>query len=132
MNRVDPSLPGLGESAALATAFAWSLCARAFAGAGLRIGSVAVNHLRLAAAVLILTVMHAVVIGGTPWAGMTSTVVLLFILSGVVGLTLGDAALFRAWVLIGPARGTLVMTTAPAWAAVLALLFLGERLPVLG
>jgi drug/metabolite transporter (DMT)-like permease len=129
---VDLFLPGLGESAALATAFAWSLCARAFAGAGLRIGSVAVNHLRLVAGVLLLTLMHAVLIGGWPAAGMSREALFLFVLSGVVGLTLGDAALFRAWVLIGPARGTLVMTTAPAWAAFMAAAFLGERLPPIG
>jgi len=129
---MDLSSPGLGESAALATALAWSLCARAFAGAGFRIGSVAVNHLRLVGGVVLLTLMHLLVVGAVPPVGMSSRALLLFALSGVVGLTLGDAALFRAWVLIGPARGTLVMTTAPAWAAFLAALFLAERLPPLG
>ena len=129
---VDPSQLGLGESAALATAFAWSLCARAFSGAGMRIGSVAVNHLRLLGGVVLLSLMHLVLVGSLWPGGMSMKATLLFALSGIVGLTLGDAALFRGWVLIGPARGTLVMTTAPVWAALMATVFLGERLPPLG
>lgn len=127
-DRVSQPILGLGESAALATALCWALCARSFGGAGLRIGSVAVNHLRLVGGVAFLTLWHALLLGSPLPAAMPPRVVLLFVLSGIVGLTLGDAALFRAWVLIGPARGTVIMTTAPVWAALMAAGFLEERL----
>ena len=123
---------GLGEGAALTTALCWALCARSFAGAGLRIGSVAVNHLRLAGGVLFLSLSHLLLLGSPLSAGLSPRAVLLFVLSGVVGLTLGDAALFRAWVLIGPARGTVIMTTAPVWAAFMAAFLLGESLSAQG
>jgi drug/metabolite transporter (DMT)-like permease len=123
-----PLLPGLGESAALATSLCWALCSRSFAGAGLRIGSVAVNHLRLLGGVVLLTAMHAGLLGSPLPSGVPGRTALLFVASGIVGLTLGDAALFHAWVLVGPARGVLVMTTAPVWAALLARAFLGESL----
>lgn len=120
----------LGEVAAVVTSAAWAGCARFFGAAGLRIGSVAVNHLRLVGGVLLLTLLHLLLLGIPAPAHLSPGVVLLFAASGIVGLSLGDACLFRAWVLVGPLVGTLVMTTVPAWGALLAFLFLGERLGV--
>ncbi len=121
-------IPGLGETAALATAVSWSACAQFFAAAGRRVGSVAVNHIRLILALLLLPLMHRVVIGTFLPRDAGSTALLLLVASGFIGLTLGDAAGFRALVMIGPARTTLVVTLTPAIAAILAAAFLGERL----
>jgi drug/metabolite transporter (DMT)-like permease len=48
--------------------------------------------------------------------------------SGVIGLTIGDAFLYRAYVSIGPERTSQIQTLAPASTAVLAFLALGEIL----
>ena len=122
------SLP-VGEIAALTTAAAWSACAQFFGAAGLRIGSVAVNHLRLLAGLAILLVLHLVVIGTFMPHGTAPRDLLLLVLSGIFGLILGDAAYFRALVLVGPATATIMVTTTPAFATFGAWVFLDERLP---
>lgn len=122
------SLP-LGEGAALATAVAWSFCAQFFGAAGLRIGSVAVNHLRLVAGLAILLILHLVLVGTFTPHGTAPRDLLLLALSGVFGLILGDAAYFRALVLVGPATATIMVTTTPAFATLGAWIFLDETLP---
>ena len=121
-------LPGLGETAALATAVSWSACAQFFAAAGRRVGSVAVNHIRLLFAMMLLPLMHRVVLGSFVPEAMATRDAWLLAASGVIGIALGDAAGFRALVMIGPARTTLVVTLTPAIAATLAAAFLGEVL----
>ena len=121
---------GPGEAAALGTALAWSACAQFFAAAGMRVGSVAVNHIRLVFAFVLLPLLHWTVLG-TPFPRLELRDLALLVASGLVGLVLGDAAGFRALVLIGAARTTLVVTLTPAIAALLALSFLGERLRAL-
>jgi drug/metabolite transporter (DMT)-like permease len=49
-------------------------------------------------------------------------------LSGVIGLAIGDAMLFQAYVLIGPRLGLLMLSTAPLISALLAWALLGEKL----
>lgn len=122
-------ISGLGIGAGLGTGFAWSLCAQAFAAAGRRIGSLAVNHVRLVIASAILPLIHLALLGALAPRGIAGRDVLLLIASGIVGLTLGDAAGFSALARIGAARTTLVVTLTPAIAAVLAWCFLGEELP---
>ncbi|MCA9981780.1 MAG: hypothetical protein KDD89_13135, partial [Anaerolineales bacterium] len=58
----------LGEMAALATSFFWSLTAIFFAYSGERIGSGVVNRSRLLFAVALLVVSHLVLEGSLfPW-----------------------------------------------------------------
>lgn len=49
-------------------------------------------------------------------------------LSGVIGLSLGDAFLFQSYLMIGPRLGMLLMALAPVLAAVMGWWFLGEDL----
>lgn len=49
-------------------------------------------------------------------------------LSGIVGLIVGDTCLFQAYVLIGPRRSLLLMTSVPVIATILAWLWLDEAL----
>lgn len=120
------TLPGAGELAAMGCAVSWSLCAQCFAAAGRRIGSVAVNHLRLVVALMVVTALHVVVLGRVGPLGLDTRDVTLLLVSGVVGLALGDACGFRGLVLVGPAVVTLVMTTWPALATLMAWWFLDE------
>jgi drug/metabolite transporter (DMT)-like permease len=52
-------------------------------------------------------------------------------LSGIVGLGVGDFALFAAYILIGPRQSWLLMASSPIFAAVSAFLMLGETFPSL-
>ena len=118
----------IGEFAALITAFCYAASSTFFTAAGKRLGSQVANRARLVTAVLLLVTVHWIGLGQPLpldaererwfWLG----------LSGIVGLALGDAFLFQTYVSIGPRLGLLLLSLAPALAAVLAWLFLGERL----
>jgi drug/metabolite transporter (DMT)-like permease len=117
-----------GELAALVTAFCYATSSTFFTAAGKRFGSMVANRTRLVTAVLLLITVHWIGFGKPlPLdAGMERWFWLG--LSGIVGLALGDAFLFEAYVSIGPRLGLLLLSLAPALAAIFAWLFLGERL----
>jgi drug/metabolite transporter (DMT)-like permease len=117
-----------GYPAALSVALLWAVTSLCYAGAGLRIGSGAVNHLRLWAALLITMVIHKLVVGSILPPTLDSTQILLLSVSGIVGFVLGDALLLEAYVLIGPRVTMLIMTAAPVFGAVLGWSFMGEPL----
>lgn len=99
-----------------------------FASAGRRVGSLAVNLVRLVIALGILCVLQAIVRGRAlpldasahAWSWLT--------VSGLVGFTFGDLCLFRALVTIGPRLASLIMAAAPPLTAAIGWLVLGETL----
>ena len=118
----------MGEIAALATSFCWSFTSIQFTLAGQQVGSEVVNRTRLVLAVLYLSLAHLLLYGelwpihAEPfrwgWLG----------LSGTIGLVLGDACLFQAFVLIGTRRAVLATTLVPVISTLLAWGWLGEAL----
>ena len=119
----------MGELAALATSLFWAITSVQFTLAGQRVGSQTVNRVRLVFAVLFLAVLHLLTKGQLWPLGVESFRWAWLALSGVVGLVLGDSALFQAFLIIGPRRSMLMMTLAPVISTVLAWLWLGETLP---
>lgn len=118
----------LGLLAALGTAIGWTGTALFFSAGGRRVGSEAVNLTRLLFAIVLLGAAHWA-IRGVPvpldagperWRWLA--------LSGVIGLVVGDIALFEAFVLIGPRLSSLLMALAPIIGAFLGFVLLGERL----
>lgn len=118
-----------GEAAALATAVSWAFTAIFFAAAARRLGTPLVNLVRLAlASVLLGTVVLATGAAGPMPSGQT----VCLVLSGVIGLALGDAAYFRALEYLGPRRASLLMVLAPVFTALLMVPLLGEGLGLPG
>lgn len=114
-----------GEAAALATAVCWSVTPFFFTAASRRIGAFSANVIRLViACVLLGAAVAATRDGGFPTTAQT----LLFALSGFIGLALGDAALFEAFVLIGPRRVSLLGAVAPVIATLAAVPLLGHAI----
>jgi drug/metabolite transporter (DMT)-like permease len=116
-----------GHLAGLATSLLWTGTSIFFTSAGRRIGPVAVNVFRIMVAIVLLGLTHRL-LEGTWIPRATSGQVLYLAASGVVGLSIGDQALFGALMAIGPRLATLVMTTAPLFAAFFGWWMLDERL----
>ncbi|MBN1480649.1 DMT family transporter [candidate division KSB1 bacterium] len=124
-------MPFIGEIAALTAAFLWGFGALLFESAGRRVGAFATNLLRLVLACLFLSLtlylqsgvlfpVHAS-LENHLWLGI----------SGVIGLAIGDGALFYAIVILGPRLSTLLLSMAPPVTTIIARLFLGEQLGTL-
>lgn len=117
-----------GELAALGAASCWVISALSFESAGKRIGSLSLNLIRLTMALLPLCSWGLFTRGqlipldadAHTWTWLSA--------SALVGFVIGDLCLFRAFVLIGPRLGVLIMASAPVWASLLGLVFLGETL----
>ena len=117
-----------GQAAGLATSVLWTFTSIFFTSASKRLGATILNSYRIFVAVLLLTLTHRVL--QHYWIPQALPRQFLFLaLSGVIGLSIGDLALFRAFIDIGPRRSMLVMTTAPIFAALFGWMALGETLP---
>jgi drug/metabolite transporter (DMT)-like permease len=125
---VATAIPHYGESAALLAAFVFAWTSVLFTAAGHRLGVGLVNLLRLPGAVLCLGLTHLILTGRVWPAGLGPAAQAWIGLSGVVGLAVGDSALFRSFTLVGPRRGMTVMSLAPVFTVVVAWALAGERL----
>lgn len=121
----------MGEIAALITAVCWSFTSIFFNNASRLIGSVRVNRLRLLVASAILVVAHWIVLGSPIPVGASNERWLWLGLSGIIGLALGDAFLFQAYVFIGARLTTVIMALDPVFSALIAWLWLGEKLSLI-
>jgi drug/metabolite transporter (DMT)-like permease len=121
-------IPHFGEIMALLAAFIFSWTSVFFTSAGQRLGVTTVNLLRLPGATLCLALTHWAVQGrlwpeGVSWAD-TGWIAL----SGIIGLAIGDSALFKGFTMVGPRRSMTVMALAPVFTVIIAWVLLGERL----
>ncbi len=121
-------MPYIGELAALTGAFFWGWCAIFFAAAGRRIGPFATNVWRIILAIIFLCTTLYFSKGHPVPAGVTRSQIFWLGLSGVVGIAIGDGALFAAFVILGPRISTLLLSLAPAITTVLAWFLFDERL----
>lgn len=125
-----PLAPYVGPAAGVATSFLWSFTALFFTAAGKRLGAATVNAVRIGMAVVLLGATHRVLFG--TWIPVAQGRQVLYLaLSGLIGLSLGDLALFTAFVRVGPRVSMLIMTTAPIFAALFGWVILRESLPPL-
>nr|WP_263430151.1 DMT family transporter [Nannocystis pusilla] len=121
----------LGELAALGTAVCWALGSLAFTRAGRRIGSLPLNVIRLALA-LVFAALAGLVLRGRPWPSDATAEQWWWLgLSGFLGYFLGDLCQFRAFIEIGPRLTLLIMALAPPLTAVIDLVALDQRLSLL-
>ncbi len=117
-----------GESAALFTAFCWTITSLAFESAGKRVGSLSVNIIRLFFAIAIYIVFLGIYRGNILPFDATAHQWIWLSLSGIAGFVIGDLFLFQAFVIIGARLSLLIMSLVPPIAAVLGRIFLNEIL----
>ena len=118
----------IGEIAGLATSLCFAITALIFTATGRMIGSQSTNRMRLLFALTYLILLNFILFGEPlPFSAGTSRWVWLS-LSGVIGLSLGDAWLFKSLVLVGARLGSLLLSLAPIFGAVIAWVFFDETL----
>lgn len=118
----------LGYLFALFTTLLWTISALFFEAASKRVGSVAVNLLRLVVALVFLSSITFFRTGTFGPSEANEDQWRWLMLSGFVGFFVGDIALFRAYVLIGARLTTLLMVLAAPFGAIGSFLMIGETL----
>ena len=120
-----------GELAALATAMFWTVTALSFEFASKRVGSLAVNMIRLTFAFLFLGTFNLVTRGMFLPLDASMHGWIWLSLSGLVGLVLGDYFLFKSYAVLSSRISMLIMTTVPPMTALIGWLLLDEKMVLL-
>ena len=118
----------IGEIAGLLTSLFFAANAIFITRAGELVGSVIVNRTRVLFALLYLVLLNLLLYrqpfpinaGADRWTWL--------LLSGVIGLALGDAFLFQAYLYVGPRLGMLLLSLSTVFGALEAWVFFGETL----
>ena len=116
----------LGEIAALSAALLWAISSVIYGRLGLKISPLKLNLYKGIIAIAFIALTLA--IQGTAFTDISGRTIALLSLSGVIGIGLGDTAYFSALNSLGARRTLLLETASPPIGALLALIFLGERL----
>ncbi len=117
-----------GELVALATAFCWTITSMAFESAGKKVGSLAVNLIRLVFAFFIIAVFSYFRNGLFIASDASMETWGWLALSGIIGFVIGDLLLFQAFVVVGARVSMLIMALTPPIAAFFGWLILGEQM----
>src|SRR4030042_746705 len=106
--------PVWGELAALATSVLWSGTSTFFTLGSRKVGALVVNRARLLIALALLLLTRTLLLGGPLPLDAEPSRWFWLGLSGIVGLTIGDALLFQAFVWIGARLSMLILSSVPA------------------
>ena len=115
-----------GEVFAILAAFLWAISTVLFERLGKKIRPIEMNLLK--------GVIAAILLGGTlvllrePLDSLQPLGLTVLLISGAIGIGIGDTAFFEALKDLGARRTLLLSTLAPPMTALLALIFLGESL----
>ncbi|MEE4176919.1 MAG: DMT family transporter [Bacteroides sp.] len=118
----------IGELAALFTAVCWTVTSLSFESAGRKVGSIAVNIIRLFMALALLSLFSYVRRGMFFPMDATAYNWFWLALSGIAGFVVGDLFLFKAFTVIGSRLSMLIMTLVPPITALIGWVLLGEVL----
>jgi drug/metabolite transporter (DMT)-like permease len=128
---MDTTMNFIGEVAALTTSFFFAMTALIFTATGRMVGSQVTNRMRLVFALIYLVILNLIFFREPLPFSADSSRWLWLGLSGVIGLSLGDAFLFQSFLSVGTRLGTLLLSLAPIFGSIVAWLFFGETLTIL-
>ncbi len=118
----------IGEFAALFTACCWTVTALAFESASNKVGSIAVNLIRLMMALVFLSVFSYFIRGMLLPLDASAHSWMWLSLSGLIGFVIGDLFLFESYTIIGSRISMLIMTLVPPITAFVSWLMLAETM----
>lgn len=118
-----------GEMAALGAAFLWALSAVVYAHLGQKIPPMVLN-LSKGLIAIVFIILTLIVQGNYLPAQINVEAMGLLLISGILGIGLGDTFYFEALNNLGARRTLLLQALAPPLAALIALIFLQESLKI--
>ncbi|MEL6159984.1 MAG: DMT family transporter [Cyanobacteria bacterium J06627_32] len=125
-------MPFIGEGAALLAAFLWAAATLMFGKLGRQLSPLVLNWAKgiVAIALISLTLLLQTRLfqAGASQPALPVLSVVYLLISGGLGIGLGDTAYFSAINMLGARRALLLETLAPPMTAVLAWIFLAEQL----
>lgn len=116
----------LGELISLGTAFFWTFTVIGFESAGKRVGSLPVNIIRLVIGMFLLTITIFIMTGSFIPLNVGAYAWNMLLISGMIGLVIGDLFLFQAFVDIGGRISLLIYCSVPIMTAILGYFIFGE------
>lgn len=124
-------MPFVGEILALTVAVLWTISSLASEEASRHYGSITLNIIRMAQAVLFIGITLLFFTGNPFPSGTTPAVWGWLALSAFTGYVIGDYFFLRCFIIIGARWGELFMTVAPLAAALTGWALLGEQMSML-
>lgn len=118
----------MGELISLFTAMCWTVTVISFEYAGKRVGSLSVNMIRLLFGFLFVTIFLLITRGMLFPLDATPHIWNWMLLSGFVGLVIGDYFLFQAFVDVGGRIALIILNIVPPLSAILGYLYFGETI----
>lgn len=116
----------IGELAALTVALCWAIAARMFRVLGASFSPLSLNFWKGLVAIILLLLVTQLVL---PAVQLPSEAYLWLLLSGVIGIGIGDTCFFQALNRIGDTQSVLITETlAPIFTALLAMIWIAEWL----
>ncbi len=115
-----------GEVAALTAAFLWALSTVIFGQLGKSLSPLILNLAK--GSIAIALIVFTLIIQQNLQPQLPSLAIFWLMLSGVVGIGIGDTAFFKSINYLGARRALLLETLSPPLTALIALIFLQERL----
>jgi drug/metabolite transporter (DMT)-like permease len=119
-------MPYLGELVGLSCAAIWATCSFIWAREGKGISAFSINTFKAIAALLMVSVLSMIFLESAWPTEFTLRQQSILLISGMIGLGMGDLFYFYALLKMGARRALLMWLTAPAMAAILGMVFLGE------
>jgi drug/metabolite transporter (DMT)-like permease len=121
-------MPIIGDVAGLLTSLFFAFNAIVTTKAVTQIGSIVLNRARVAFALLYLLILNLILFHEPLPLGAGSVRWSWLALSGLIGLAIGDAFLFQAYLSIGPRLGSLLFSLSTVFGVLEAWAFFGESL----
>jgi len=116
----------MGEIAALGAAFVWALASTIWQRVGQQIPAVVLNLLKEAIALFML--LATLLILGRSLPSVNPHILAMLLISGALGIGIGDTAFFIVLKSLGARRALLLDTLSPPLTALFGLIFLQEKL----